>query len=77
VPFVRQWFVNNKVDHFTIAVWLNRTAVWDYAKAVVFNHDCDDVGAFGIFAYSQVEGGVVTTENDTRYVFDRVNIAPN
>ena len=70
--------MNNKVDQFTVAVWLHRTALLDRDddyRGVLYNADCAELGAFGIFAGNLVEGGEVTTEKGFIFVTHSVNIA--
>ena len=70
--------MNNKVDQFTVAVWLHRTALLDRDddyRGVAYNADCDELGAFGIFAGNLMEGGEVTTEQGVIFVMHSVSTA--
>ena len=72
------WFANNKVDQFTVAVWIKRTGTWDdQERSVLFNGDCTGFGAYGIYAAGESAGVRVITEDADVDVENSVNIPHN
>ena len=63
VSFIRTWFAGNKVDKFTISIWVKRKGDQTAKAGIVNNGDCIDKPGFELSAENEGVFARLGTDN--------------